>query len=187
MIKSKADYLKYISYEDKKMHTSYPHFTKEKEQILKFIKLYRKLEYYTNCHPKSLYLKYLKYKYNKLSNKYNFYIPINTIDKGLCIVHIGPIYINKYAKIGKDLRIHPLTTIGKSIGKGHACPTIKNGVWIGPGARIYGNIVIGNNVAIGANSVVTKSIPNNVTVGGVPAKIINHKGYTNYYKEDIYE
>jgi len=47
-------------------------------------------------------------------------------------------------------------------------------VWIGSGVYIKGGITIGNNVAIGANSVVTRSFPDNVVIGGVPARIIRN-------------
>jgi len=55
------------------------------------------------------------------------------------------------------------------------CPTIGNNVYIGPGVKIFGGIAIGDNVTIGANAVVNKDIPSNVTVAGVPAKIISEK------------
>jgi len=48
-------------------------------------------------------------------------------------------------------------------------------VYIGLGAKLFGNISIGNNVAIGANAVVNSYIPDNVTVGRIPAKIISSK------------
>jgi len=46
---------------------------------------------------------------------------------------------------------------------------------IGPGVKIFGGIYVGNNVAIGANAVVNADIPDNVTVGGIPAKIISNR------------
>ena len=185
MIKNKQDYKKYIKIETENYKRSYPEFTKELKSILKFQKIYRTLEYYHNCKKSpisKLIKKYLLIKYEYLSQKYNFHIPINTIEEGLCIIHTGPIYINKNTKIGKYLRIHPMTTIGKNIGPNNGCPTIKNNVWIGPGARIYGNITIGNNVVIGTNSVVNKSFNDNITIAGSPAKIINKKGYQDYFK-----
>lgn len=184
MIKNKEDYLRYIKIEEENYKYSYPNFTKELKNIVKFQKLYRKLEYYHNCKHSpldKLIKKYLNYKFDKLSIKYGFHIPINTIEEGLCIVHTGPIYINQYAKIGKNLRIHPMTTIGKNIGKDQSSPKIGNNVWIGPGARIYGNITIGNDVVIGTNSVVNKSFNSNITIAGIPAKIINNKKYTDYF------
>ena len=184
MIKSKEDYKRYIKYEEENYRKSYSNFTSELEKILKFQKLYRKLEYYTNC-KKGLFnkilLKLINYKFEKKSLKYCFHIPINTIEEGLCIIHIGPIYINENSSIGKNFRIHPMTTIGKNIGKSQVSPKIKDNVWIGPGARVYGDITIGNNTVIGTNSVVNKSFPDNVTIAGIPAKIINEKGYKDYF------
>ena len=56
---------------------------------------------------------------------------------------------------------------------GHA-PVIGENCYIGPGAKNFGKIIIGDNTAIGANSVVNKSFPDgNVTLGGVPAKVIS--------------
>lgn len=75
-----------------------------------------------------------------------------------------------------------MTTIGKSIGTNENSPKIGNYVWIGPGARIYGNIKIGNNVVIGANSIVNKTFPSNITIAGIPAKKINSKEYKDYFK-----
>lgn len=54
-------------------------------------------------------------------------------------------------------------------------PVIGNNVWIGPGAKLFGDITIGDNVMIGANSVVTKSFPDNVRIAGIPAKIISYE------------
>ena len=49
-------------------------------------------------------------------------------------------------------------------------------MYIGPGAKLYGKITIGNNVAIGANAVVNKSFGSNITIAGIPAKIISNNG-----------
>ncbi|MBR3198438.1 MAG: serine acetyltransferase [Bacilli bacterium] len=185
MIKSKEDYKRYIKVEEENYRYSYNKFTKELESILKFVKLYRKVEYYENCKKSFVYKpikKYLNYKFDKKSIKYGFHLPINTIDEGLCIVHTGPIYINENCKIGKYFRIHPMTTIGKNIGRNNSSPKIGDGVWVGPGARVFGDITIGDNVVIGANSVVNKSFSSNITIAGAPARIINEKGYKDYLK-----
>lgn len=52
------------------------------------------------------------------------------------------------------------------------CPTIGDNVRISAGAAVLGNVHIGNNVIVAANAVVTKDVPDNCVVGGVPAKII---------------
>ena len=103
MIKNKNDYKRYIKYEKENYKNSYPNFTKELKMILKFQKLYRKLEYYTNCKKgliNKIIINILNFKFNKKSMQYGFHIPINTIEEGLCIIHTGPIYINENASIG---------------------------------------------------------------------------------------
>lgn len=58
-------------------------------------------------------------------------------------------------------------------------------MYIGPGAKLFGKIHIGDNVAIGANAVVNKDVPSNVTVAGVPAKIISNKGSKAIFQRGI--
>lgn len=71
--------------------------------------------------------------------------------------------------MGKNCTIFQQTTIGAT-EKG--TPTLGDNVTIYCGAKVLGNISIGNNVVIGANAVVVKDVPDNVVVAGVPAKII---------------
>jgi serine O-acetyltransferase len=63
---------------------------------------------------------------------------------------------------------------GKDTGKRH--PFIGNNVVIGAGAKVLGNIVIGENCRVGAGSVVLRSVPENSTVVGVPARIVYRNG-----------
>ncbi len=65
-------------------------------------------------------------------------------------------------------------------GSKSGVPKIGDQVFIEPGVKMFGKIVVGNNVAIGANAVVTKNLPDNVVALGVPAKIISHKGSQDY-------
>lgn len=182
MIQSKSDYKEFVDYEKKRYQDSY-HINWEHKKILHFLKLYRKDEYYHNCHKNKFGTYILDKMLHHYCIKYGFHLPINAIDKGLVIVHIGPIYIHPSVKIGTDLRIHPMTTISSSLGdKGY--PVIGNGVWIGPGVRIYGNISIENNVVIGTNSVVNKSFESVITIAGAPAKKINNKQYCNYFNKN---
>ena len=135
----------------------------------------RKIEYLYNVHRGNLicklYLTFLELINHNLAVRLGFSIPKNVFGAGLCIVHYGTIVISSKAKVGENCRIHPSTSIGDYDG----APTIGNNVYIGPGAKLFGKIAIGNNVAIGANAVVNSNIPDNVTVGGIPAKIISNK------------
>ena len=67
---------------------------------------------------------------------------------------------------------HGVTLGGTGKQKGKRHPTIGNNVFIGCGAKILGNITIGDNVKIGANAVILKDEPSNVTVVGVPGKVV---------------
>ncbi len=72
------------------------------------------------------------------------------------------------------------------IGDTRGCPEIGDNVEIAPGAVILGNIKIGNNVAIGANSVVDKDIPDNAVAAGMPARVISFKGSEGYINRADY-
>ena len=99
------------------------------------------------------------------------------IGPGLCLAHIGPIIISPYAKIGENCRIHVGVNIGADARNSRCAQQIGNRVYIGPGAKIFGDILIADEIAVGANAVVTKSFEDpGVSIAGVPAKIINHNG-----------
>ncbi|MCW2541849.1 MAG: transferase hexapeptide repeat containing protein [Frankiales bacterium] len=98
-----------------------------------------------------------------------FTIPLNTFGQGLAIAHIGTIVVNENARIGRGCRIHPGVTIGTTK---HGVPTIGDNVYIGAGAKITGPISVGDNAVIAPNAAVTKDVPANALVGGVPASVI---------------
>ena len=101
------------------------------------------------------------------------------IGPGLCVGHAiaGGIIMNDKTRIGKNCNIHHGVTIGvKNRGCAVGVPVFGDNVYIGPGAKVIGGIRIGNNVAIGANAVVTHDVPDNAVVGGVPARILSHNG-----------
>ena len=72
-------------------------------------------------------------------------------------------------KVGSNCHVNQQVTIGY---KGDHAPIIKDNVKILCGAKILGNVTMGNNSIAGANAVVVKDVPENAIVGGVPAKII---------------
>lgn len=81
--------------------------------------------------------------------------------------------INEKAVIGNNVQIDQYVTIGGRVGAGS--PVIGNNVRIGAGAKVLGPITVGENSLIGANAVVIKDVPPNVTVVGIPAKIVRKR------------
>jgi serine O-acetyltransferase len=110
--------------------------------------------------------------------KFGIEIPYTTkIGSGFYIGHYGCIIVNAESIIGKNCNISPGVTIGeKPSGKNKGCPKIGNNVYMASGSKIVGGITVGNNVAIGLNTVVMKDIPENAVVVGNPAEIVSYKG-----------
>ena len=95
------------------------------------------------------------------------------IEKHLFMDHGMGIVIGETSIIGENVTIyHGVTLGGVSLEKGKRHPTIGNNVIIGAGAKVLGNITIGDNSKIGANSVILKDIPKDSVAVGVPGKII---------------
>jgi serine O-acetyltransferase len=145
--------------------------------ILRFLKYLRNYEYWLNNPDKGIHAKisrkYYFYLFRKYSLKLGFTIPPNVFGPGLRIPHYGTIIVHPFAKVGKNCVIQAGVNIGVNRG---GVPTIGDDVYIGPGAKIFGGITIGSRVAIGANAVVNKSfLQNDITIAGVPAKIIRNE------------
>jgi serine O-acetyltransferase len=99
------------------------------------------------------------------------------IGAGFYITHFGGIIISPAAKIGKNFTISQGVTIGVSgQGEKRGVPVIGDNVYIATGAKVFGKISIGNNVKIGPNAVVHKSIPDNAIVVSYPGfKILSYQ------------
>ena len=103
------------------------------------------------------------------------------IGPGLFIGHFGNIFVGGDTSIGKNCNLSQGVTIGYAgRGENWGLPEIGDNVYIAPGAKIFGKLKIGNNVAIGANAVVTKDLPDNAVAAGIPAKIINYNGSQDF-------
>jgi len=99
------------------------------------------------------------------------------IGKGFFIDHGMEVVIGETTEIGNNATLYQGVTLGgtgKEKGKRH--PTLGNNVTVAAGAKILGNIKIGDNSVIGAGSVVIKDVPPDSTVVGVPGRIVKHKG-----------
>jgi serine O-acetyltransferase len=103
--------------------------------------------------------------------------PAAAIGRRLFIDHGQGVVIGETAIVGDDITMYQGVTLGgtgKEHGKRH--PTIEDGVVIGGGAKILGNITVGKNCRIGAGSVVLRNVPADSTVVGVPGHIIFREG-----------
>jgi serine O-acetyltransferase len=95
------------------------------------------------------------------------------LGSGIMIDHATGLVIGETAVIGDDVSIlHSVTLGGSGCQGGNRHPKIGNGVMISAGAKILGNISIGEGVKVGAGSLVLDPVPAHVTVAGVPAKIV---------------
>lgn len=103
--------------------------------------------------------------------------PGATIGEGVFIDHGMGVVIGETAIIGNYCLIYQGVTLGgtgKEIGKRH--PTLGENVVVGAGAKVLGNLLIGNDVRIGAGSVVLKDVPSECTVVGIPGRIVYRSG-----------
>lgn len=157
------------------------------DEIWKFEILLRKVEYYTNCRKdfvSRMINKYHKFRFHRLSVKLGFTIPINVFGEGLSIPHYGTIVVHGNARIGKNCRLQEGVTIGATNGS-HEAATIGDNCYFGSGAKVIGAVTIADDVAVGANAVVTKDIIEPGTSwAGIPArKISDTDSHSNLCKD----
>lgn len=132
--------------------------------------------------PAWLILSHYEYKYG-VSISYQ-----TQVGSGLHIGHFGGIVVNRYAMIGKNCNLSHQVTLGVvRRGTRMGYPVIGDNVYIGPGAKVIGNVHVGNNVAIGANCVVTDDVPDNSVVVGIPGRVISSEGSAGYINRTDYE
>ncbi len=109
-----------------------------------------------------------------VSNKFSVDIhPSASIGKGILMDHAHGIVIGETAKVGNNVSLlHSVTLGGTGKEEGDRHPKIGNGVLLGAGAKVLGNITIGNCAKIASGSVVLIDVPDRKTVAGIPAKIV---------------
>ena len=149
------------------------------DPVARFTVLMRFYELIKNCGvPGPLQLP-IRLWFRRLSVRLGFSIGPNIFGPGLAIVHYGLIVIDPTTRIGKNCRIHQGVHIGGAAqfvdpaDLHKFSPRIGDNAYLGPGAKLYGPIRLGDNVTVGANAVVTKSYEEaGLTLAGIPARVI---------------
>ena len=152
------------SIKDRLIHIVLPDY------IMKYLYMMRKLSYYTHKKHNKLTLlirQYYRIRYYHLGIKLGFNIGYDACGYGLVLTHYGSLGIGGSNRLGNYCVIHTLTSItdnGKVIG---------DALYLAKGAIITSKLSLGNNISVGANSVVNKSfLQNNIMIAGAPVKYI---------------
>lgn len=146
------------------------------KKLVKFIlisqyRVHKMISYSTNSNKSRFLRSVVRYR---LLRKYNISIGEHTkIGSNLIIPHQFNVVIGEGVKVGDNCTIFHHVTLGQNHGK---YPIIGNNVTIYTGAVVVGDIKIGDNVVIGAGSIVTKNVSPNSIVAGNPAKVIKKIG-----------
>lgn len=159
------------------------------DEIWKLERLLRRVEYYKNCKqgPAGVILrKFYSYRFHRLSVRLGMTLPVNVFGPGLSIAHYGTIVVHAGAKIGRNCRLQEGVTIGAT-GGSHEAAVIGNNCYFGSGAKVIGAVRIADDVAVGANAVVTKDILEaGTTWAGAPAKKISDKSSRNNLCQSLF-
>lgn len=116
--------------------------------------------------------------------KFGIDIHTHNIGEGFYIGHFGHIVVSRSVIIGNNCNISQGVTLGvTNTGSKIGAPIIGDRVYIAPGAKLIGKVTIGNDVAIGANSVVTNDVPDKAVVVGVPARVVSYEGSSGYIND----
>lgn len=119
--------------------------------------------------------------------KYGIAIPEYTeIGPGFFINRFGGIYVNGHARIGHDVTMSAQTMIGQTNrGKRAGVPTIGNRVFMGFESKVIGNVTVGDDSALGVSALVSRDVPKDSVVAGIPAKVISTGGTEGYVNRPV--
>jgi serine O-acetyltransferase len=111
--------------------------------------------------------------------------PGAAIGRRLFIDHGMGVVIGETAELGDDILLYQGVTLGGTgLERGKRHPTLGNGVVVGAGAKVLGNILLGDRVKVGAGSVVVHSVPAEATVVGIPARIVKSRSKVGQLDHD---
>lgn len=151
----------------------------ENWELFSYMKNLRYLEYYMNKQQMpwdKLLMAYHWLRHRRNCKQTQIFIAPNSVGPGFHLVHRGFRHILSGSRIGKNCEILPMVLMGKKspdLTDYHI--TIGDNCYISTGVTILAPITIGNNVTIAAGAVVTKDVPDNTVVAGVPAKVVKMK------------
>lgn len=149
----------------------------ESAYVFRYLKQLRRCEWHFNnrtnvCHQVMYFLGHIRLK--RLGLKIGLHIPLNTCGYGLRIIHLAGGCILNAKKVGNYCGFNGGSLLGNKDTQ-EARPVLGDFVALGPGAKVIGNVTIGDNVFVAPNAVVVKDVPSNVIVAGVPAKVIKER------------
>ncbi|HUE78795.1 MAG TPA: DapH/DapD/GlmU-related protein [Sphingomicrobium sp.] len=179
LIESWADFKAFVQADFRSMGQRLSLRTWALDPVARLTWMMRLDEYLLNSGKPLILRAPVRWWFRRLSVRLGFSIGPNIFGPGVAIVHYGLLVIDPTTRIGKNCRIHMGTHIGgaaKFVPAEEAhlhSPRIGDNVYLGPGCKIYGPVIIGDNCVVGANAVVTKSFPEvGLTIAGIPAKVI---------------
>lgn len=171
MIRSRADLGAYLEADRVALRCERTLRTLLFDDVWRYQRSLRRLEYRLNTRANPLALGVAKLRHRRLGRMLGFTIAPNVFGPGLSIAHAGTIVVHSEARVGANCRVHVDVVIGASHDEVAGVPVIGDDCYIGPGAKLFGAIEIGDRTTIGANAVVNRSFPaGNTTIAGVPAR-----------------
>ena len=138
----------------------------ENQILYRHARFLRLAEYAMNTHRWNRH--YYLFRLLRIQTRYALSIPLNVMGEGFSISHLGPVIINAGSTIGENARIHPGVCVGANGGRP---PRIGKDVYLGPGAKVFGDIELADGIMVGANAVVNHScLTPGAHLVGVPAR-----------------
>lgn len=186
MIETRKDLRFYIQKDFEVQKMEHPFFARltwgENYAMYSYMKNLRYLEFYKNNKSGnilySILYAYHFLKYRRMCLKYQIHIEPNTVGYGFAMVHPGFRRVGYAMMVGNNCTILPNVILGRKspdVTDEKLIIKIGDNCYLGTGCSIMGPLTLGNNVTVGAGSVVTKDFPDNVIIAGNPAKIIKYK------------